>query len=482
LSAGLAKPLRQHYRTSLAVRLSALFAGATAVLLLALGTGLGLMLRQQLEARDREEIDGKTEVVVHLLNELRTSDRIEQQVNRMADIVIGHPHLLIGLREGDEWLVNPTAHVGDVGAFSAQPDVPLAPALKTYELHGERWWVRRVQYRTAEGRVFDAYVGLHVNPAQVLVERFFLTLIVTGVLGVATSALLGWVVARRGLAPLQQIGADAERLTADRLGTPLRSEDAPAEVRGLVASINVMLERLQSSFRALEEFSADIAHELRTPINNMLLQSQVTLSRPRTAGEYQEALHSNLQELEHLQRTVSDMLFLARADRGMVSLKWETVDLAAEAKSLAEFFELAAAEDGKRIEVTGSASVHCDRLMARRAMTNLLSNAVRYAPSSDCIRIVVSGSAGKASVCVTNAAAALDTHALERLFGRFARGGLDTAGDIDGAGLGLSIVASIMRLHGGTVAARSSDGALTFCLDFTAEQPLAQMSKRDGAV
>jgi two-component system heavy metal sensor histidine kinase CusS len=235
-----------------------------------------------------------------------------------------------------------------------------------------------------------------------------------------------------------------------------------------------MLDRLRASFRALEEFSADIAHELRTPINNLMLQTQVTLSRPRGIDEYKEALHSNLTELEHLQRMVSDMLFLARADRGMLPLKVEPVQLGVEARSLAEFFELAAGEDGKSITVRGDATVMCDRAMSRRAITNLLSNAVRYAPRGAKISVDVHSSAdGSAAVAVTNPAASLSDAELARLFGRFARGESSEPAAGESTGLGLSIVASIMRLHGGEAIATSGDSAITFRLVFPAGRAAA---------
>lgn len=454
--------IAQRLRASLALRLALLFALATALLLLALGAGLGLMLREQLEYRDREEIDGKTEVVLHLLRDLRTQDRIEQRVNRIADIGVGHPHLHIALRQGDEWLLFPLR--GLQAAIAPGRDVPLAPRLGTYTIDGDLWWMRRVQFTAEEGTVFDAYVGVHVDPTQRLVQRFSNTMLVAGLAGVLASALLGWVVARRGLAPVAALGRAAERVTADQLGTPLRAEDVPDEVRGMVESINRMLERLQASFRALEEFSADIAHELRTPLNNLMLQTQVTLSRPRSGEEYQDALHSNLDELEQLQRMVSDMLFLARADRGMFPLQLAPVALDEEARSVAEFFELAAGEDGKTIAVQGSGTVACDRAMARRALTNLLSNAVRYAPAGARIDLRVEGSDGEVLVTVANPAPPMSEAELQRLFGRFARGSGGVGSE--GAGLGLSIVASIMRLHGGRVQAQSQDGEIRFTLVF----------------
>ena len=471
-TAGPTSVLGRAFRVSLALRLVLLFAVASSVLLVALGAGLVWMLRAQLEARDREDIDGKTELVLHVLRELKTAEQIAAHRDRFADIAVGHPHLQIGLRQGSAWLVEPQQDIRSQTDPSGNDHIPHAPRLGTYRLGADIWWLRRVDYIAEPDRAFTAYVGVHVNPAQQLLTRVVRTMLVAGVLGVIASALLGWFVARRGLAPIAKIAREAERVTADRLGELLRAEDAPEEIRGLVASINRMLDRLQASFRTLEEFSADIAHELRTPINNLMLQTQVTLSRERTVAEYQEALYSNLHELEQLQRMVSDMLFLARADRGMVQIKREAVDLAQEAHSVAEYFEPVATEQDQRIDVRGAALAGCDRAMARRALTNLLSNAVRYAPRGATITVdIASHRSGGVSVDVSNPAPPMSAEELQRLFARFARGPDPTAASArasigEGAGLGLSIVNSIMRLHGGSVTADSTPTGLHFRLVF----------------
>ncbi|MEW5882336.1 MAG: heavy metal sensor histidine kinase [Pseudomonadota bacterium] len=460
-------------RLSLALRLALLFAVGSSLLLLSLGTGLAWMLRAQLEARDHEEIDGKTELVLHLLGELRSAEQIDAHRTRFTDIVIGHPHLELGLREGARWLIEPMPEIQALANPSRADDVPHWPRVGTYRLGADIWWLRRVDFIAEPDRAFTAYIGVHVNPAQQLLARFIKTMLAVGGFGVIASTLLGWFVARRGLAPIATIAREAERVTADRLGEAMRAEDAPEEIRGLVAAINRMLDRLSASFRTLEEFSADIAHELRTPLNNLMLQTQVTLSRPRSKEEYQEALHSNLVELEHLQRMVADMLFLARADRGMFELKWEMVDLASEARSVAEYFEAAAAEQGKHIEVTGSANATCDRTMTRRVLTNLLSNAVLYSPAGSNISVrLTQPDAEWAVVEVCNPAAAMSQDELRRLFARFTRGA--TAGMSDGVGLGLSIVASIMRLHGGTVSAESVPSGVCFRIAY----PLARAAGR----
>lgn len=453
-------------RRSVAARLVLLFAAATAVLLLALGVGLAALLRVQLEARDREEIDGKTELVQHLLHELTTAERIESERARFAELRIGHSHLELGLRSGRRWLVEPEPGIAALIDAAGSDDIPTAPQVGRYTIGHDAWWLRRLDYVEPDGREYVAYIAQHVSPAQQMLGVLGGAMAAAGVLGVLASAALGWWAARRGLAPIALIARAAERVTADRLGQPLRADDAPAEVRGLVVSINRMLERLRESFRSLDDFSADLAHELRTPLNNLMLMTQVTLSRPRGADEYREALHSTLAELERLQRMVSDMLFLARADKGMIETKFEPVDLAQEAASVAEFFEAAAAEKGQRIEVEGGARAVCDRSMARRAITNLLSNAVRYAPDGAVIRVHASADAQQARIAVENPAAALAPGELQRLFARFARGADRGAAAADSAGLGLSIVESIMRLHGGGVSAEADGVQVRFTLAF----------------
>jgi two-component system heavy metal sensor histidine kinase CusS len=457
-----------------------LYVAASSALLLALGLLLSLMLRDQLEARDREELEGKTELVEYLFSELESRDGVVGSSARFSDIVVGHPHLQIGVRDENGWLIEPPTEFRRALEDPNAPPLPVAPGVATVSFADGHWWLRRIEFGAQDGARFSAYLALHVDPAQVLVARFRRWLLVAGVLGVLASGLLGWFVAKRGLAPLGFIGREAERVTAQHLGPSLRAEDAPAEIRALVEAINRMLARLGASFEALEEFSADIAHELRTPLNNLMLQTQVTLSRPRSGDQYQEALHSNLEELEHLQRMVLDMLFLARADRGMFELNVEPVDLREEADKVAEFFEVAAGEAGKSIEVGGTGKALCDRSMARRAITNLLSNAVRYSlPGSRIdLRIVATGEGG-CEIQVSNPANALSADEMQRLFRRFTRGErADGQRPSEGSGLGLSIVASIMRLHGGTALAEAVPAGLRIRLVFP---PAAARNARAGS-
>ena len=184
------------------------------------------------------------------------------------------------------------------------------------------------------------------------------------------------------------------------------------------------------------------------------------------AEDYQDALHSNLEELERLQRMVSEMLFLARADRGMIELDMQDVDLRAEASSVADYFEAATAERHQTIAISGEAHVRCDRSLARRAITNLLSNAVRYSPESARIDVAMSAGPPDATIAVSNPGAEIAQAELERLFSRFARRDESRSRGAEGAGLGLAIVDSIMKLQGGSLEASSGRGGVTFVLRF----------------
>ncbi len=453
------------WRSSLSLRLALLYATGTTVLLLVLGAGLAWQLRTQLEARDREEIDLKTDHAQRILRELCCTEAVDAVLERIEEVTLDHPHLSIGVRRGALWLVPLRPELRALVGADGNDLIPHAPQLGLFEVGRDLWWLRRIDFVGQGDVVYSAYVGLHVSPTQLQVRALLSTMAVAGLAGVLASALLGGWVARRGLAPVALIARAAERVTADRLGEPLPAHDAPAEVRGLVHSVNRMLMRLRESFASLEQFSADLAHELRTPINNLMLQTQVTLSRPRGAEEYREALHSNLGELERLQRMVADMLFLARADKGMFELKPEPLDLVEEARGVAEFFEPAAAERQQHIDIEGAAGVAGDRPMVRRAITNLLSNAVRYAPPGATIRVRASRTPVAATLAIENPAEARSPEQLRRLFNRFERGAA-AEGCSDGAGLGLSIVESIMRLHGGTVGADSGAFGIRFSLVF----------------
>lgn len=452
---------------SLVARLVLLFVVGSAFIMAGAGYALYHALRMQLEASDLNEIRGKARVVELALLEVRDGRSLLAALDRIRELPVGHPRFAVGARSGAEWLVRP---VGDLAEVVGQPGTASTGSHGYVEgrLLGRAWLIHSLQrtWGGSEAGSVEVILAIETTETRKLLREHALVAALVALLGTAASALLAWFVARRGLAPISQVAERAGEVTARRLGDRLDLKDAPREIHGLADSINRMLERLEESFRALEQFSADIAHELRTPLNNLLLQTQVTLGRPRGLEEYQEALHSNLEELERLQRMVSDMLFLARADRRMIGLTLVPINLRPEAESVAEYFEAAAAERGQKIRVHGEGTVRADRLMLRRAMNNLLSNAVRYAPAGATIEVAISTDSEGCTVLVSNPGEPIAAEELQRLFSRFVRRDLSRGREVEGAGLGLAIVESIMKLLGGAVDATADGSKVSFALRF----------------
>jgi len=418
------------------------------VILSGVGYALYHALKMRVEANEVAELTGKTAAVERLLGEVDSLVALEAGLGRFRDVSVGHPRLFVGVTAGGRWLLPLPEGVGVEGR--------------------RNWLVHRVSRDLRDGVPAEVVLAIETTETRSLLSDHALIAAAVALAGTLASAVLAWLVVRRGLAPLAELRARAEQVTARRLGARLDVEDAPREVHGLADSINRMLERLEESFRALEQFSADIAHELRTPLNNLLLQTQVTLSRPRGTEEYREALHSNLEELERLQHMVADMLFLARADRGMIELTAEEIALRPEIEGVSEYFEAAAAERSQVISVRGDGSLNADRSLLRRALNNLLSNAVRYSPRGAAIDVAIESDGRECRVSVANPAEAISPDELRRLFKRFARRDDSRGREVEGAGLGLAIVDSIMNLQGGSLRASSEGGLVRFVLAFPA--------------
>jgi two-component system heavy metal sensor histidine kinase CusS len=273
--------------------------------------------------------------------------------------------------------------------------------------------------------------------------------------------LLGWVVVRRGLAPLQAMRARAAGVTASSLDTRLSLDAVPVELAELAETLNEMLARLEDSFQRLKDFSSDLAHELRTPVSNLMTQTQVALTRARSADEYREVLASNAEEYERLARMIGDMLFLAQADHGLVVPQREPVDLALQVRELFDFFDALAEEKNLHLALTGSGQVSGDKLMLRRALANLISNAIRHTPAGGTIRVAIESSGEATKLSVENSGDPIPQEQLSRIFDRFYRGDASRHGG-EGAGLGLAITRSIVRAHGGEISVRSGGGGVCF--------------------
>jgi two-component system, OmpR family, heavy metal sensor histidine kinase CusS len=449
-------------RRSVTLRLTLLFAAVSATVLLALGLLVGVLVEDHFEDLDMELLGGKLELVRHALDGVVAPEDLPPLARRLDAALVGHHGLSVRIWGGK----GSTLYVSAGAEFSSESDhapVPGGP----YRIAGRAG--HQLRALAAEGAADLPGIGPAVVEVatdlmhhEMFMASFRTALWSTVGLAALASGLLGWAVARRGLAPLRDISRDAASITANRLDRRLPTEAIPEELAEVARTLNAMLARLEESFRKLSDFSSDLAHELRTPLSNLLTETQVTLAKARTAREYEDVLASNAEELERLSRTISDMLFLAKADNGLVLPNPEPVDLRGQVEGLLSFYEALAEEGGVRLAVEGQATVPGDPLMLRRAIGNLLSNALRHTPRGGHVAVRLCASEdGAGTVSVENTGETIPAEHLPRLFDRFYR--VDPARrQAEGAGLGLAITRSIVRAHGGDVSVRSADGLTTF--------------------
>ncbi len=442
---------------SVTLRLTFLFALVSTSVLLALGFVVGSLVERHVEEMDAELLSGKIRLVGRALGR---ADVVTLRP-RLEAALVGHHGLAVEVWDADGAKIYSYGDAKFPAELKMAGRHPAYRPLKWVDAEGHSFRGLATKVPGPSGPAIVA-VSTELDVHEHFMRSFDEILWSVVALAAVASGLLGWAAARQGLAPLRDICRDAAEITADRLDRRLRAEAFPDELAEVARTLNEMFERLEESFRRLSEFSSDLAHELRTPLSNLLTQTQVTLSMARTSDEYRDVLASNAEEFERLSRTVADMLFLAKAENDLVVAATEAVDLRREADGLLEFYEAVSEENCVELSVRGRAEVPGDRLMLRRAMGNLLSNAFRHTPKGGRVEVALTCSNGLAKVEVTNTGVTIPPEHLPRLFDRFYRADPSRQRNSEGAGLGLAITRSIMRAHGGDATVSSSDGLTVF--------------------
>lgn len=447
---------------SLTARISLLFAVAASVVLLTTGYFLTLGVDAHFREGDRHELEGKLELIENLFRHADRSSLPQQ----LSDALVGHHGLAVAVADarGDIWFATPGA-----GVLRTLLRTCRIPSTQCRYGTVQQWHQDGTAYRgtvasipVGSGELHTVAVAQDIERHEMFMRTFRLVLGVAITLAALATAALGWLVARWGLLPLRHVTDMAARVSAERLGERLPAASLPAELEPLATAFNAMLARLDDSFRRLSEFSANIAHELRTPISSLMTQTQVALSGARNQDEYKEVLYSSLEEYERMAQMVGDMLYLAKTDNGLLKPNLEMVNLADETRDLFDYFEAWAEERAVSLLQTGTAKVPGDRLMLRRALSNLVSNAIRHTPQGLAVRVTMAMQGTTAALSVENPGTEIPPEAIPRLFDRFYRADASRQRQGDGAGLGLAIVKSIVDAHGGSIAVTSSNQTTRF--------------------
>lgn len=457
-------------RLSLTRRLTLMFVTAATAVLLLLGWVIATSVEQHFEELDMEQLSGKMALIRQGLQNIASPDDLTPYTHQLARSLVGHPGLEVLLLDSHQSVIFSTEHAG------FDPELVANQASQQTD-QSALWTLAGQTYRGLAGQVALAMPGTATEPANVYVAvamdmghhqaymRSFLQTLWLFVAGAAAlTGVLGWVVVRRGLAPLRTMREQTQVVTAQQLSHRLPVQRLPVELADLAESLNEMLSRLEVAFARLSDFSSDIAHELRTPVSNLMTQTQVALSRPRSAEDYRAVLESNAEELDHMAHMIADMLLLAKADNGLVVPHLDSVNLADEVRALFAYYEAVAEDKHLQLQLSGQAQLLADRLMLRRALGNLLSNAIRHANPGSCVQITLENSPTGISIAVKNIGDSIPAELLARVFDRFFRADPSRQRSTEGTGLGLAITRSIVTAHGGHIAATSQDGVTTFTI------------------
>ena len=305
----------------------------------------------------------------------------------------------------------------------------------------------------ASGRSYLVQVGQDRSADEQFTLEFGALLGIVLLIGIFLAAMIAARVTKRGLRPLAEMTRSLKRVDPTHLDERVPPTGWPRELQPLAAAFDDMLDRLKDSFTRLSQFSADIAHEIRTPVANIRGEAEVALTRPRTSAEYREVIESNVTECERLSSIIDNLLFLARAEAADGHIQRELFDGRAEIEKIASFYETIAEEQQIAIRCSGEGKVFADPMLFGRALSNLVENALRHTPAGGTILISILANATHSEIAVKDTGCGIAPEHIARVFDRFYR--VEAARSSEGAGLGLALVKSITDLHGGSATVES---------------------------
>lgn len=453
-------------------RVAALFGLVACLVMAGLGFYLYASVRQAMEMRADYTLIGRVEHFRNLFHDLYDIQQMEERPGLFESML------------GNEQDVRIFKRVGEAPFIQVNPGKLTPPAMSAVPV-GTAIGIDALRTRQAEDGVRVRWVSalarlgtnkdtIEITAAYVMTQesRVLSTYLYRVIAAIALTALLttalAFIILQRGLRPIKLMYDKAAEITPAKLSARFGMQDAPPELRSLTEAFDAMLDRLEKGYQHLSQFSADLAHEVRTPVNIMMGQSQVALRQARSAAEYVQVLESNVEELSRLARIIENILFLANADQEAVVADRVEIDLITELEKIAEYFEPLAEERQMRFVVTAHGSIFANLIMWRRAVNNLVLNAIRYGKSGTTIQLISGQNEAAGALSVINQCDASMPVDTDRMFDRFYRGDASRSAYTESNGLGLSIVRAIMHLHHGTASVTylARENTICFKLEF----------------
>ncbi|HBX54623.1 heavy metal sensor histidine kinase [Pseudomonas sp. UBA2684] len=448
---------------SLSMRLGLSVSVMGAALVVLLAALAYFALTHELDSLAKKSLDGKLEQIQHSLTEDMSAHAIAQQPHALLDLVMGHDNLhltIYGKKSGTKLLLN-------LGERSLEPVLANIPAGDTpsyqswSDTKGNNFLTASKVMLLNDGEHVRVLLSIDRSADEALLNAYLKSTLIALPLLLALIGIGAWWIVQRGLSPLRQFRQVVSQISTQDLTHRISVDKLPQELSTLAHGINFMLHRLDGGVQQLSQFSDDLAHELRSPITNLMGKAQVTLSRERPPEEYKAVLECCTEELERVTRIVSDMLFLAQVSHPASLVPFEKIALEDEARRVVDLFSISAEEKQISLSIAGAGRTFGDRLMVQRAISNLLSNAIRHSPIGANVSLLIEKHSETVSFSVGNPGIGIPAQHIPHLFERFYRVDTSRSRAEGGTGLGLAIVRSIMSLHQGTVEVSSLPGSFT---------------------
>lgn len=430
-------------RLSITVRLTLLF-----ILLLSVA-GSGIVwtlysgLASELKWRDDTTLINRTAQIKQLLIDGVNPDTLPVYFNRMMDV---SQDILIIHGTGINKIVNRTNVNNDM--------LNHIPASETISIAGiYRSIINDTEIDALRINIDEVTPSLTVTVAKLasarhnMLEQYKINSIIICVVTIILCSVLSPILIKTGLRDIKKLCGVTENMNYNDISEPVETSSLPGELKPLGQALNKMHQALVKDFERLSQFADDLAHELRTPINALLGQNQVTLSQTRSLSEYQKTIAGNIEELENISRLTENILFLARAQKSNVLINFELLSLKREVENLIDYLEYLSDEKDIHFKIDCDRQIHADKILLQRMLSNIIVNAIRYSPEKSLIYIA-SFLDENSYLNIDIASPGARINEPEKLFRRFWRG--DNSRHSVGHGLGLSLVKAIAELHGGS--------------------------------
>jgi len=451
---------------TLAFRLTVGYALAGLVMVILATASLYLVLVTELEKSTDLFLSDKVNVLRTMLRERPDDLNSLREEVELESAARQYEQFYIRLLDDHNTPLMTTPAMAELLDLEQFPCDPQTQAKRTVSMRGKNGHVFRITTATVPvgsppAQTDTIEIAIDVSQKEALLARYrhwFWTILAGASV---IFPLVGYLIARQGIRPVEEIATTAQHISSTNLQERIHPEGYPSELASLAGTFNQMLDRLEESFERISRFSADIAHDLRTPVNNIRGEAEVALARARSVEEYRDVLGSCLEETVRLSNLISDLLFLARAESPLGHLHWARVDVGELLSGVREYYEGAAAEGGISLTTSdGDKPVFAelDRMLVQRAVGNLVANAVAHTPPGGSVVLQANAEADSVRIEVSDTGVGIPPEALPRVFDRFFRVDQSRSQASGGTGLGLAIVQSIMVLHNGNAQIQSQPG------------------------